>query len=136
MQKPNDDQFDRMIGEHFAAQDPLPPEFEQLWQRAEQDIASRAEERRRRRWMRLATAAVLLVGVGGVLVATDLLRTHSPTDGQIAQLAVDEVSKEMQRQVVSTTRWRAPSDRFLDQTRPLPGWQLPGREALQMEEVL
>lgn len=145
MQKPNDDQLDRMIGEHFDRQNSPAADFAQLWQRAEQEVASRAEARHRRRWMRLATAAVLLVGVGVVLVATDLLPTDSSTDVQIAQSAVDkvdeveegdEVNKEMQRQVVSTTRWRAPSDRFLDQTRPLPGWQLPGREALQMEEVL
>ncbi|MEQ8692303.1 MAG: hypothetical protein RIC89_15900 [Pseudomonadales bacterium] len=145
MQKPKDEQLDRLIGEHFDRQNTPAADFAQLWQRAEQDVASRAEARHRRRWMRLATAAVLLVGVGGVLVATDLLPTDSPPDGQIAQFALDKVDgadgadgtdEEMQQQMVSTTRWRAPSDRFLDQTRPLPGWQLPGRDALQMEEVL
>ena len=93
MHKPNDEQLDRLIGEHFAAQDSRPPDFEQLWQQAEQDVASRATAQHRRRWMRLASAAVLVVGVGGVLVATNLLRTDSPTDGQIAQFAVDQVGQ-------------------------------------------
>jgi hypothetical protein len=116
--KESSDELDTEIFRHF---DELPtesaPAFEQVWRRAQSQVAS-TPGHLRRNWVPLATAATAILVVMLVINSSSVV-DRSPV--QIVEADPDAVFKEL----IVTTRWRAPSDELMNGQSTLRAWDVP-----------